>query len=75
MLTIKMRGCDGTTFHETADLLDSAIRFVESAAIGLADSLCTAEWGKAFPLYWQVIRNDDRELIASGHVDEYGCIL
>ena len=74
MLTIKMRGCDGTTFHEQANHLGSAIRSVKSAAIGFADSLCTAEWDKAFPLYWQVI-STDRELIASGHVDETGCIL
>lgn len=75
MLTIKLRGCDGCSFHEETDRLDDAIRHIESLALGLADFLWSGDWDKVFPLYWQVIRNDDRELIASGHVDETGCIV
>ena len=75
MLTIKMRGCDGCSFHEEIDRLDDAIRHIESLALGLADFLWSGDWDKVFPLYWQVIRTDDRELIASGHVDETGCIV
>ena len=75
MLTIKMKGRDGSSFHEEISRLDEAIRHIEGLATGLADFLWTGDWGNVFPLYWQVIRNEDRELIASGHVDEYGCML
>ena len=70
--TVKMKAGDGSTYHAERNTLAAAMTFIDNAAFLKAEELATSEWDNFFPMYWEIIRNEDLTLVDKGFVDETG---
>lgn len=75
MFTIKMKYKDGYERVDSDDgELSDALSYIENEAINEAEITWTGNIDKIFPAYWQVIRDIDSKIVASGFVDENGAL-
>lgn len=70
-MEVYIEHADGYSWTTPADDLEEAQLIVENEAIAVAENCPEEDRVEVFPLYWS-IKNTIKEIIASGHVNEYG---
>lgn len=70
-MEVYIEHADGHTWTTEAENLEEATQIIEDEAIAVRENCSDEDVANVFPLYWS-IKNEKKEIVYSGYVNENG---